>query len=146
MSTRAHPSWSARGEPLAATTPGSDWRWSASLAPVATAYEGMESAAAFEGPEAIARYRAAALAASVEQADFLAERLAAGGRVLEVGTGNGRLLLALAQRGVAASALGVDLAESRIAFARDWIAEAEVTGVEFEAGDALAVDFGDEPF
>src|SRR3954447_24184899 len=140
MSTRAHPSWSAPGEPLAAaTTPGSCRRWSASLAPVAKAYEGMESAAAFEGPEAIARYRAAALAASAEQADFLAERLAAGGRVLEVGTGNGRLLLALAQRGLAASALGVDLAESRIAFARDWIAEEGVTGVEFEAGDALAL-------
>jgi SAM-dependent methyltransferase len=103
---------------------------------LATAYEGLEQS--FQDAEALTRYRQAMSARSSPQADFLLERVdGAAGRVLEVGCGNGRLLIELARRGALESALGVDIAASRISFAREWARAEGHDAIEFEAADVL---------
>jgi SAM-dependent methyltransferase len=101
------------------------------------AYQGVDDLGAF-GPAELAAYRSALLERTAVQAAFVAERLPPAARVAEVGTGNGRLLIAMAQRGVIAAACGTDLSESRIAFARDWASAAGTPGLTFEVADVLA--------
>lgn len=109
----------------------------ATLAAVAAAYEGLEAPESFPDPETLERYREALLANSRPQADLLG---AAGPRVLEIGCGNGRLLVELARRGVVDTALGVDVSASRIAFADAWARELGMDGLDFRAQDALALE------
>jgi len=66
--------------------------------------------------------------------------------VLEVGCGNGRLLVELARRGAVETALGIDVARSRIGFARRWAADESCHGVAFEAGDALTYGLPSDAF
>ena len=106
------------------------------------AYEGLESA--FADPAAVAAYRAAMLARSRPQADLLAPLLERDRDVLEVGCGNGRLLIELSRRGAVGRARGIDLARSRIEFAQAWAQDAGARGLSFEAGDALALELPDE--
>jgi SAM-dependent methyltransferase len=103
------------------------------------AYEGLEQPASFAGAEAIASYRESMLKRSDPQADRI-EQLGGAGRVLEVACGNGRLLVELARRGRVESGLGIDIAPSRIDFARNWAAEDGHDQLEFEADDIFAVD------
>lgn len=107
------------------------------LAAVAAAYEGLEAPESFPDRAALERYREALLANSRPQADLLA---AAGPRVLEIGCGNGRLLVELARRGTVQQALGVDVSASRIAFATEWARELGMEGLQFRAQDALALE------
>jgi SAM-dependent methyltransferase len=102
---------------------------------LAAAYEGLEEPFADRG--ALESYRASMLARSAPQADFLVDRLAEDARVLEVGTGNGRLLVELGRRGAIGEGLGIDLARSRIAFAQDWADELGLTTLGFETGDVF---------
>ena len=112
---------------------------------LADAYEGLESA--FPDDDARERYRTAMLARSAPQADFLVPRMREGERVLEVGCGNGRLLIELAQRGRIESALGLDLAASRIAFASEWAADAGVAvQLDFDTADALVHPLDEAPY
>ena len=67
----------------------------------------------------------------------------AGRRVLDVGTGTGRAALLLARGG--ARVVGVDASEPMLAVARRR-AEQERAQVEFRAGDAHALEFGDRAF
>lgn len=115
----------------------------ATLAAVAAAYEGLEAPESFPDRSALERYREALLAASRPQADLLG---AAGPRVLEVGCGNGRLLVELARRGVVREGLGVDVSASRVAFAQEWARELGFGGLEFRAEDALGLDLQPESF
>ena len=62
--------------------------------------------------------------------------------MLEVGCGNGRLLVALARRGSLTSGLGLDLAASRIAFARAWAREEALEQLRFETADVLTFSLG----
>jgi SAM-dependent methyltransferase len=103
-------------------------------------YEGVESE--FADAAAIARYRASMLERSAPQADLIAPLLGEGARVVEVGCGNGRLLIELAQRDRLAGALGLDLARSRIAFADAWAADVGEDRLRFAAADALTADLG----
>ena len=119
---------------------GADKAAEQASADLARAYEGLERPEAFERPEARAAYRRELLERSAAQTAFLAERVGRGSRVLEVGTGNGRLLIDLARQGVAASGFGMDLAESRIQFAREWARDEGLAGLDFAAGDVLAMD------
>jgi ubiquinone/menaquinone biosynthesis C-methylase UbiE len=109
------------------------------------AYEGLESSSSFEGDGARADYREAMIERSRPQADFI-ERFAAPGRVLEVGCGNGRLLVELARRGSLPTALGVDIAHSRIEFAQQWAREEGLGALEFRADDVFAVEVQDASF
>jgi SAM-dependent methyltransferase len=99
------------------------------------AYEGVESAFA---EDERAAYRASVLARTTPQAAFLAERVT--GSMLEIGCGNGRLLMALRSMGAIEHGLGFDIAKSRVAFAQDWARDLGLDGLEFRVGDAL-----DEP-
>ena len=107
------------------------------------AYEGIESAGGFAGPADVAAYRHAALEKTAEQADFVAGLVDGRGSAVELGCGNGRMLIALADAGVIDRGLGVDIASSRVAFAREWAAAAGVAHrLAFVAGDALEEDLG----
>ena len=102
------------------------------------AYEGLEGSF----PDRTARddYRLAMLAKTEAQADFL-QPLLAQASMLEVGCGNGRLLIELARRGCLLKGKGIDIAESRIAFAREWSADLGLASLQFEAEDALRVEW-----
>jgi SAM-dependent methyltransferase len=102
---------------------------------LAEAYEGLE--ASFGDDAALESYRASMLERSAVQADFLASRLPTGTRVLEVGCGNGRLLIELARRGAIAKGFGIDLAVSRIAFAQEWVRDEGLENLSFEAADVF---------
>ena len=117
-----------------------------SLHRVAAAYEGLERPESFAGPEAILRYREAALDRSRQQSELLAAELAPAASVLEIGCGNGRLLVDLAQRGAAVQAVGIDVAASRIEFARTWARDLGLDGLRFEAADALTSPLDPDAF
>jgi SAM-dependent methyltransferase len=98
------------------------------------AYEGVESAFA---SDELAAYRASVLAKTTAQAAFVAEWVT--GSLVEVGCGNGRLLIALRSTGAIERGLGIDIAQSRIEFAQDWANDLGLEGLEFRAGNALDV-------
>ncbi len=107
-----------------------------------SAYEGVESPAGFDGPDDVAAYRRAALEKSAAEVRFVTDRLTQRGTAVEVACGNGRLLIALAEAGAIERGLGIDIATSRIAFARGWAGEAGLRSLEFAAGDALDHELG----
>jgi SAM-dependent methyltransferase len=74
---------------------------------------------------------------SREQAEFIALCTPPASEALEVGCGNGRLLIELASRGAITGGTGIDLADSRIEFANRWAADEGLSSLEFQAGDAL---------
>ena len=113
---------------------------------LAAAYEGLEDPAAFADRGALEAYRRSLLERTQPQAEFLAPRLGARSRVLEVGCGNGRLLVALARLGCLASGLGLDLAESRIAFARAWAGDEACEQLRFETADVLTFSLRERSF
>jgi SAM-dependent methyltransferase len=104
------------------------------------AYEGVE--ASFPDAAAVERYRASMLERSAPQADLLAPLLPEDASIVEVGCGNGRLLIELARRQRVGRALGLDIARSRIAFAQEW-AEPHPQ-LSFVADDALTADLGSD--
>jgi SAM-dependent methyltransferase len=103
------------------------------------AYEGLENPESFRDADAQADYRDAMLERSRPQADRI-DVLNGRGRVLEVACGNGRLLVELAQRGLAQSGLGIDIAHSRIEFAKRWAEDAGHGSLDFRADDIFAVE------
>jgi len=73
--------------------------------------------------------------------EIYADLAPAGGAVLELGTGSGRIAFALAERGLAVT--GVDLAPAMLARAKARLAEAEPQvqeRLEFRLGDMTALD------
>ena len=116
-------------------TAGADPKSSAAAREVLTAaYEGIE--AMFPNRAALEAYRAGMLARSVEQADLISSLLESCA-VLEIGCGNGRLLIELARRGSLRAGFGIDAAHSRIEFARRWAEELGFDALRFEPADAV---------
>jgi SAM-dependent methyltransferase len=113
---------------------------------IAAAYEGLEDPGSFPDRRSLDLYRASLLARTVPQAEFLAERLRPAARVLEIGCGNGRLLIELAERGVVEAGIGLDLASSRIEFARRWANDAGIASLRFDVADVLQKDLPVGPF
>ncbi|HVP43791.1 MAG TPA: class I SAM-dependent methyltransferase [Terriglobales bacterium] len=106
-------------------------------------YEGVEAPANFPSRLELEQYRALLLRKTAAQVEFIRRKLTPRGRklrVLEFCCGNGRLLVALAQAGLVEYGLGIDLAASRIGFARDWVAELGLRQVEFRNEDVLQVE------
>lgn len=101
------------------------------------AYEGLE--AEFSDRAAEESYRASMLERTREQAD-LVEPMLQVASVLEIGCGNGRLLVELARRGAVREGTGIDPARSRIQFAQRWAEEERLACLRFEAADALAYE------
>ncbi|PJI41892.1 class I SAM-dependent methyltransferase [Ferrovibrio sp.] len=102
---------------------------------LSAAYEGVEGVANFPTEEALRNYRAMALERSVQQADFIGRRFSGAGSVAEACCGNGRLLIALADR--MQRLQGFDLAASRIDFARQWVEAAGCKNVDVWRDDML---------
>lgn len=101
-----------------------------------SAYDGVDDLAGFDAVELTA-YRELALAATQEQADFVSARLPAQARVVDLGCGNGRLLMKLAARGAVAEGIGIDISRTRIEFASAWASTAGAGDLEFRRGDVL---------
>lgn len=109
------------------------------------AYEGLEDPQSFRDADAQADYREAMLERSRPQVDRI-DALNGRGRVLEVACGNGRLLVEMAQRGLAQSAFGIDIAHSRIEFAKRWAEDAGHGSLDFRADDIFAVELAPASF
>ena len=75
----------------------------------------------------------------------LAERLAGGLRVLDVGCGRGRILHRLAHLCPASRFTGIDLSEEAIAYAREEAARQGLSNVEFVVADLSDFDTTAEP-
>jgi SAM-dependent methyltransferase len=108
-------------------------------------YEGFEASQNFPTAEALQNYRKLLLQKTEAQVAFLIRHLGKRKlRVIEFGSGNGRLLVALALEGVLDAGLGVEISQSRVAFARQWVADLGLqSNVCTVAADALEfADFG----
>jgi len=104
---------------------------------VTAAYEGIDDPSSFPDRASLDRYRTALLTRTVPQVDFLIRRLPEAASLLEIGCGNGRLLIELARRHAIMEALGLDAAASRIEFARRWARDERLQGLRFVTTDAL---------
>jgi SAM-dependent methyltransferase len=106
-----------------------------------SAYEGVESLDQFSSKAELEEYRRGLLAKTALEVEFIKREVGRKNlRVVELGTGGGRLLIALALAGIARWARGVDVARSRVEFARRWADDLGLGNVEFVAGDALEPD------
>ncbi|MGF1609136.1 MAG: class I SAM-dependent methyltransferase [Kiloniellales bacterium] len=85
------------------------------------AYEGVEAEANFPDQAALDHYRGMALQKSEAQAAFIRRHFPEARSLVEPCCGNGRLLMALAADMTRLE--GFDIAESRVDFARRWIAD-----------------------
>jgi SAM-dependent methyltransferase len=104
-----------------------------------TGYEGYERPEQFPTRAALLDYRRLLLEKTEPQVAFIGRRLGARQlRVIELGSGNGRLLVALALAGLLERGVGVEISRSRSAFARAWATDLGLTTIEFVTGDALA--------
>ncbi|MGD8451371.1 MAG: class I SAM-dependent methyltransferase [Phycisphaerae bacterium] len=93
------------------------------------------------------RHAAAARRAGEQFAEFLNRAGCAPTRVLDVGSGSGDTLLALADRLPAAELVGVDLCPTLLDISRRKAAECGVESrVQFQEASALALPFGDASF
>jgi SAM-dependent methyltransferase len=110
------------------------------------AYAGVEELDSFPDREALEDYRRSVLARSRPQADFLLERLTRPASVLEVACGNGRLLIELAERGVLQEGVGLDIAASRVEFARRWAEDDRKPVLRFEVADVLEAELPQESY
>ncbi|MGH8635956.1 MAG: class I SAM-dependent methyltransferase [Burkholderiales bacterium] len=75
----------------------------------------------------------------------LADRLAKGSRVLDVGCGRGRIINRLAELYPRSTFVGMDLSSDAVGFARDEAAKKGLDNVEFVAVDLSHFDEGAEP-
>ena len=87
-----------------------------------TGYEGYERTTNFPTSKARDEYRRYLLKKTEAQVGFISyhcgtRRL----RVIEFCSGNGRLLISLALRGMLNFGLGLDISRSRVEFARGWV-------------------------
>lgn len=99
----------------------------------------------FEGTERFyrARYRYHMLKSWLPAFRGLAERLHAGGKVADIGCGHGAGTLMLAAEFPNCQFTGIDYHAESIDVARSRAAEAGISNVRFEVGDAATHDFAD---
>jgi len=88
-------------------------------------YDGVEDLSNFSSDLEIKKYREEKISLNKNQANMISKYLLKynAPRIFEIGTGNGRLIIELKNRGVIDSALGIDISKSRIEFAKKWIAD-----------------------
>jgi SAM-dependent methyltransferase len=101
-------------------------------------YQGIEDPGNFRTAADLHAYRARCLDKSQPQAEFISRQGWPAGKALEIGCGNGRLLFVLAQRDLITTGMGIDAAESRITFARNWCTDLGLDSrIRFVVGDVL---------
>ena len=109
-------------------------------------YEGYEELSRFT-PGQLSSYRQMLLEKTQSQVDFIGDRLwmpyfkKPGLKILEIGSGNGRLLIGLHQQGLLESGLGLDISESRTLFALNW---RNSLGIDWQTLDFYDVDVLEE--
>jgi hypothetical protein len=104
----------------------------------ADTYEGVESLSLFTSAQQIQQYREMLLQKSTEQIAYMRKFVPPPYGLLEIGTGNGRIPIALALEGLIDYSLGIDISKSRIEFADLWARELGLEGmVSFEPWDVL---------
>jgi SAM-dependent methyltransferase len=79
-------------------------------------------------------------------AAYLIPHLAAGAKVLDVGSGPGTITIDLARRVAPGSVVGIDASAEVVAQASALAADNGVSNVTFAVGDAYALDFADDTF
>jgi len=103
-----------------------------------TGYEGYESLSSFPDRAALEAYRRLLLKKTELQVEFIARRFAKPGlRVIEFCCGNGRLLTALALRGLIEYGIGLEISQSRVAFAERWAADLGLNNIKYHVADVL---------
>lgn len=103
---------------------------------VRNSYQGVEDNENFKSEDELKTYRELCLKKSKPQADFIEKAGCTGNKTLEIGCGNGRLLFELKRRGLINTAIGMDVSESRIAFANAWCKDLKmIENIKFEVGD-----------
>src|SRR2546423_1382739 len=91
-------------------------------------YEGYEQVANFSTHEDLENYRQLLSKKTERQLGFIARQLPQRRlRVIEFCSGNGRLLMALARENMLEYGLGVEIAQSRVDFARRWASDLKLT-------------------
>ena len=107
-----------------------------------TGYEGYERPENFPDREALQNYRSLLLRKTEAQTEFVRRHIGDRRlRVLDIGSGNARLLVSLAQKGLLDFGLGIEIAKSRVEFAQRWIRDLGLTNIETQVGDVLTFDF-----
>lgn len=105
-------------------------------------YEGYEQLGAFTGPELLA-YREMLLSKTKEQTNFIDRHIVSKLQrpidVVEIGSGNGRLLIDLANHGLLEWGTGLELSSSRIEFAKQWAKDLNIHDIVFEQTDTLNI-------
>ena len=81
---------------------------------------------------------------AADYADFLLPDLRADARLLDLGCGDGRIAIGLAEHG--GEVVGVDLDADELETARSYAGELRVANIEFRIGDATALDLPDASF
>lgn len=108
---------------------------------VKDAYEGYEKLGDFK-PAELEAYRRHLLTKTKHQTDFIRKHVVDALRcpqidVLELGSGNGRLLVDLALNGLLRRGQGVDLSASRVKFARRWAEDLKLDNIVFAESNIL---------
>lgn len=86
-----------------------------------TGYEGFEGLDQFPTAEALENYRRLLLDKTAAQVSFISRHLGPQKlRIFEVGSGNGRISVGLALKGMLRNSLGIEISRSRVRFAREW--------------------------
>ncbi len=104
-----------------------------------TGYEGFESPESFPTTKSLQDYRRLLLQKTERQVAFIARHLGRRNlRVIDFGSGNGRLLVALALEGMLDLGIGVEISQSRVAFAQQWTADLNLNSIVHNvSADAL---------
>ncbi|MGB5158674.1 class I SAM-dependent methyltransferase [Desulfobacterium sp. N47] len=104
-----------------------------------TGYEGFESPESFPTRKSLQDYHSLLLQKTEKQVAFIARHLGRRNlRVIDFGSGNGRLLVALALEGMLDLGIGVEISQSRVAFAQQWTADLNLSSIVHNiAADAL---------
>lgn len=108
-----------------------------------TGYEGFESSESFPTTQSLQNYRRLLLQKTERQVAFIARHLGRRNlRVIDFGSGNGRLLVALALKGMLDLGIGVEISQSRVAFAQQWTADLNLNSIVHNV-TADALEFAD---
>lgn len=102
------------------------------------AYNGFEAPHNFPDPQSLEAYRQMQFQKSEIQVQWIARRIPKSPEILELGCGNGRLLVCMAKKGMLHKGLGTDVAPSRIEFAQRWCRKLHLSDLlSFQVQDVL---------
>lgn len=106
-------------------------------------YQGYEDLSNFPTEEALESYRDSLIAKTTPQIRFIRRHFKTQPvSVVEIGCGNGRLLVGLANVGLLRHGVGLDISQSRIDFGRKWVTDWKIGKVDLYCRDVLKEEQG----